>query len=386
MSDPTGDRRVRLLVIVPSLRGGGAERVMTTLLRHLDRSRFQTTLCVVDMRAAAYSGDLPDDVDVVDLRCSRVRFAVPRIVRLIRRDCPDVVLSTLGHLNIAIAAVRPLLPNGIKYIAREACVVTEYIKDSRMRTLWEWAYRHLYRRFDVVICQSRDMQDDLVRRFALPQWKTALIHNPVDLERIGSVAYERRREWQRVTLDDRPLMLVAAGRLVPQKGFDILIEALSMCRNCAPCLTILGEGPLRSTLEALAVRLGLAGRVLFAGFVRNPYAYFAGSDAFVLSSRYEGFPNVVLEALACGTRVIATPAPGGVAEIARLVGGVTVAQALDPRSLCAAIEQFAAGNVDARVPDLANVSARSIVRKYEELMLHGLGAVQPMDDDTEVRA
>lgn len=358
-----------VLFLIPTLTGGGAERVIVTLLRHLDRSRLRLVLIVVTMRDAVYRNELPEDVEVIDLNRSRVRFALPAVVRLIWRKRPDVVFSTLGHLNLALAMIRPLLPDSVRYIGREACVVSEILKEQTQRGAWDWGYRRLYPRFDVVVCQSLDMRDDLIERFAFPPAKAVIIHNPLDIERVRRLARERipaQWAWCR----DAVPHLVAAGRLSHQKGFDLLIEALALVEGACPHLTLLGEGPLRGALEQLAADRGVRDRVHFAGFQRNPYPFFAHADAFVLSSRYEGFPNVMLEALACGTPVIATPAPGGVAEIAALAGGVTLASAVGTDSLRVAIEQFLSRCRESREPlNLAPFEVSKIVGEYQQLLM-----------------
>ncbi|MGH8628939.1 MAG: glycosyltransferase, partial [Gammaproteobacteria bacterium] len=345
MADVPGTRRRRVLLLIPSLGGGGAERVFVTLLRHLDQSQFQLALAVVDSRQAAYRADVPPNVELVDLQCTRVRYALLKIVRLIWQKRPDVVFSTLGHLNLALAMLRPLLPNGVRYIGREACIVSETLKEYTHPRIWSWAYGRFYPRFDVTVCQSAYMRDDLIDHFALPPGKAVIIHNPVDIERIRRLAAEViSTDYERPASHSAAAPhLVAAGRLSHEKGFDLLIEALALCNGIRPRLTLLGEGPLRPALEQLAQQRGVGDRVRFAGFQKNPYPFFMQADAFVLSSRYEGFPNVVLEALACGTSVIAMPCPGGVAEIAELAGGVLLASAVDAESLSVAIRRFIAG-------------------------------------------
>jgi len=360
------------MFVIPTLTGGGAERVIVTLLRNLDRSKFRLALVVVNMRDAAYRADVPEDVEFIDLKYSRVRYAVPKIMRLIWQTRPDVVFSTLGHLNLALAMLRPLLPNRVRYIGRETCVVSENLKEYSQPRLWGWAYRRLYSRFDVVVCQSLDMRDDLIGHFALPPNKAVVIHNPVDIERIrrlASVADATRKERAASNSDTAP-QLVAAGRLSHQKGFDLLIEALALCNGARPRLTLLGEGPLRAALEQLAKDRGVADRVRFVGFQGNPYPFFAQADAFVLSSRYEGFPNVMLEALACGTPVIATPAPGGVAEIAGLAGGVVLASAVDAESLSVAIERFIGGKAGKVRISLTPFHVDRIVDQYQKLLIN----------------
>lgn len=356
-----------VLFLIPTLRGGGAEKVIVTLLRHLDRSKFRLTLAVADMRKAVYRDDVPEDVELVDLGCSRVRYALPKIAKHIWTRRPDVVFSTQGHLNLALSIIRPLLPNGVRYIARETCIVSEVIHDYFIPVFWCWGYRLFYSRIDTVVCQSYDMRDDLVANFAFPPNKAVVIHNPVDVERISRLAAEPSAMCLKHADAEGggdSIHLVAAGRLSHQKGFDILIGALSLCSNQSLRLTILGEGPLRGELERIAAEKGVARQVHFAGFQRNPYPFYAQADAFVLSSRFEGFPNVVLEALACGTPVIATPAPGGVREILEGLEGCAVADSVSAEGLARAIQYFPLGR--RLLPEVVKpYDVKDIVRHYE---------------------
>ena len=151
----TAPRR-HLTVLLPTLGGGGAERVIVTLLRHFDRSLFRLSLVVIDARDAVYRQDVPDDVEFIDLGCRRVRHALPRLRSLLWRTRPDLLLSTLGHMNLAIGLLRPLLPRSTRYFARETAVVSYVVAAQHPRWLWRLAYRFLYRGFDRVICQSAD--------------------------------------------------------------------------------------------------------------------------------------------------------------------------------------------------------------------------------------
>jgi glycosyltransferase involved in cell wall biosynthesis len=371
---PPESRRQMVLFLIPSLHGGGAERVITTLLQYLDKTRFELVLAVIDMRNAVYQSDLPADVELVDLDASRVRYALPKIFRLIRARRPDVVFSTLGHLNLALAVMRPILPNGPRYIARETCVVSEIINDYPFGQIWRWAYRIFYWKFDCVVCQSHDMRDDLVQNFAIPAARAIVVHNPVDIRRVrqqstASVGLERRHQALVGEPRDQ-YSLVSAGRMVRQKGFDLAIEALALCADTRVTLTLLGDGPLRSELEVLARRLGVSSRVRFVGFQRNPYPYLAHAGAYLLSSRYEGFPNVVLEALACGTPVIAVPAPGGVNEILDNMEHSIIAAAIDSHALGEAITKWASNTGRLRESSSAvdRYAVENIVQEYERLL------------------
>jgi glycosyltransferase involved in cell wall biosynthesis len=360
---------MRLLFIIPSLQGGGAEKVIVCLLRYLDRSKYDLALAVVDTNDAIFRSDVPEDVEFIDLHCSRVRFAMPKIAHMIWKQKPDVVFSTLGHLNLALAIIRPFLPNGVRYIARETIVVSLMSSAYNIPFWWNWAYRKFYNRFDTVVCQSQDMRDDLLKNFGLLEGKIVVINNPVDVVRIRLLAAEPLDTGiRRVNNTDiHTIQLVAIGRLSHQKGFDLLIEAIALCKDPRLRLTLLGDGPMRKELHRLTVERGVANQIRFAGFQINPYPFLVQADAFVLSSRFEGFPNVVLEALACGTPVIASPAPGGIREILERVKGCVIADSVTAEGLAKAIQHFPFGstlNEDVAAP----YAVELITRNYEQVL------------------
>jgi len=203
--------------------------------------------------------------------------------------------------------------------------------------------------------------------------KTTVINNPVDVMRIreladAPVAVDFAVERQVSAADIR---LLAVGRLTWQKGFDLLIEAVALCKDLSISLTVLGDGPLRSELVRLAEQCGVSDRVSFLGFQGNPYPFFRQADVFVLSSRVEGLPNVVLESLACGVPVIATPAAGGAMPLLGATGGAcVVAESVTSGSLAAAIRIWASGGrraVDQRW--LVGYGVSGVVAQYELVLL-----------------
>lgn len=359
----TCPQRLRLLVLLPTLQGGGAERVMLTLLRHLDRARFDPMLAVVDGRAADLADELPPDVAFVDLHCTRVREAVPAIVRLVRQWRPQLVLSTLSHLNLMMGLLRTLLPRAARIVGRESVVLSAGLAAERRPGLWRLGYRLFYPRLDLLICQSQAMQDDLCRNFALPQARTVVIPNPLDIERVRAQA--SAPSCPPPTAGTR---LVAVGRLAPQKGFDILLQALAACRDLPLRLDLLGQGPDEALLRAQTREMGLEDRVHFHGFTPNPYPWLRQADALVLSSRYEGLPNVVLEALACGTPVISTPVPPAL-EILSGMPHCEVARDFSVQALAHALRGWYE-RPRARMPvDVVDsYAAPAITRRYEEAL------------------
>lgn len=348
-----------VLFVVPSLGGGGAERVVLTLLKHLDRRQFSLSLVVINTRRSVHLSEVPRDVELIDFGSRRVRTALVKLMRLIRRRRPDVVFSTQGYLNLGIALIKPRLPAGTRCVARETSIVSQVLHLHRRPAILRFLYRRVYPRLDTVICQSRAMRDDLVTAYGFPADKTVIIHNPVDVEWVRARAREKA---ELVGLKPGCFNLVTAGRLNPEKGMDIVIAALALCGMPNLNLVILGEGKLRAALEARASKLGVGRQVQFAGFQPNPYPWFVHADLFVLGSRSEGFPNVALEALACGTPLVATPCESlrdlGVDATDGLLAGD-----FSPQALAGAIQQAVLRRAD------FSVSVERIRAKF------GIGAI-----------
>ena len=301
----------RVLLVSPSLRGGGAERVMVTLTRHLNRRRFDTHMAVVNAQGPLLQ-EIPDDVVFHDLQHTRVRYCIPDLLRLIWRLRPAAILTTSVHLNFPLLAIRTLLPRGTKLFVRENSLPTA--EATAMGGIRERAflYPRLYAHANTVICQSDAIMDDLQHQFKVPREKMTRIYNPVDCARIRNMARVAPNPFH----GDGP-HLVASGRLERVKGFDLLLDAVVEVRQSFPAvhLWLLGTGSLGSALAEQCERLGLTANVSFIGFESNPFPYYLNADLFVLPSRYEGLPNAMLEAMALDAPVVATDCPGGVREI-----------------------------------------------------------------------
>ena len=308
--------RKRILFLVPAFTGGvgGAERVTVTLLRHIDHNCFECHLGVAQP-GAAYLQSIPETVKVHQLHVSRMRYALPAIVRLVRSLRPQTVLSTVSYLNVMLLASRPLLPRNTRLLVREATTPSAFVAmDTPHPRLWTWLYRHLYPRADKVICLSDSMLEDMAVHFDIPREKLVRIYNPVDVGMLRQEAGSQPNPCQ----GDGP-NLVAAGRLRKEKGIDLLLDALPAVVQQFPKvrLTVLGEGPQEAELREQTARLCIDRYVDFVGFEENPWAYLSNADLFILPSRMEGMPNALLEALALGTPAVATASVGALNEIAQ---------------------------------------------------------------------
>jgi glycosyltransferase involved in cell wall biosynthesis len=361
--------KIKICFIIPTLTQGGAERVLVTLIKHLARSKFQISLMVVNMHEQMYLKEIPSDVNIIDLKSKHVRTALPKVIINLWKLKPDKVMSTIGYLNLAIGMVRPLLPKNIQFFARETIVVSERIKRIKLPKLWRFWYCHYYPLFNKVICQSRDMLVDLCDVIGDDR-NLVLINNPIDRHAITDLATIKSLDSTNFFKDKSKIYFVAAGRLIDQKGFDLLVQAVAIASDPRIKLAILGYGPLKQELLKLIERLGLEKNVFLVGYQENPYPWISQADAFILSSLYEGFPNVLLEALACQTNLISTPAPGGTKEILDKVPGCFLAEQISVDALAKSISLFIHTdriNIEESAIDIYDV--QNIVQQYEEVFL-----------------
>ena len=293
---------MNIAIVIPNLRRGGAERVVTRLAAHW-AGRHEVTMILFE-RAIEYECNAR--IISLDLPASRGPLAkilnIPRrawkLRSLLRELRPDRTIAFLESANMpAVLGGWPVTVT----VRNDPRVLFHPLE----RKLQGW----LYRRSNVrrVVCNSLRMAEAMQIEYKLQ--RADVIYNPVDPLELEGLA--------RADTPDVPgPYIVAAGRLTAQKNFPLLIRAFARSRAARKYrLVILGDGAERTALEALARKEGVAERLHLPGAVNNPFAYFRGAECFVLSSNHEGFPNVLLEALACGTPALASDCDFGPVEV-----------------------------------------------------------------------
>ncbi|WP_438317029.1 glycosyltransferase [Candidatus Caldatribacterium sp. SIUC1] len=306
---------MKLALFLPSLRGGGAERVMVNLARGFVERGLQVDL-VLAKAEGPYLSQVPKEVPVVDLGARRVLCSLPGLIRYLRREQPQAMLSALNHANIVAIWAKFLARVKTRLVVSEHSTLsfsTENAPSVRAKFM-PFLIRVFYPYADAVVAVSRGVAEDLIARTGLPAEKIKVIYNPVVTPELFTKAEEPLdHPWFR---QGEPPVVLGVGRLTKPKDFPTLIRAFALVRKERPArLMILGEGEERPNLEILVRKLGLEGEVALPGFVENPYKYMKRAAVFVLSSRWEGFGNVLVEAMALGTPVVATDCPSGPAEI-----------------------------------------------------------------------
>lgn len=305
---------MRVTIFLPSLAGGGAERSIGVIANGL-----ATRGIGVDLALAAAEGpflaEIADSVRVIDLRSASVVSAMPGLVRHLRRTAPDALLSAMGHANVVATFAHRLARSRARLVLSERAHLSSLLavhRSVRMR-LTRRLMAITYPMADRIVAVSAGVAADLATHVDASD-RIEVIYNPVVEPRLTTLATAPpTHPWLR---QRRVPTVLAVGRLIEQKDFATLLAAFAILRRARPTkLVILGEGPLRGSLTALARQLGVDADVALPGFDPNPYSAMRACDLFVLSSRFEGLPGVLIQAMACGARVVSTDCPSGPREV-----------------------------------------------------------------------
>ncbi|MGK2908827.1 MAG: glycosyltransferase [Sphingobium sp.] len=300
-----------LALYMTEFASGGVQRMNLNLAPRFMAAGFDVTFVVHEAKGALVDS-VPPGVKVHSLDAPRARNAVRPLAAYLKAARPDIIVSSLGQPNLIALLANRIAGKPSKVIVSQRNHLTR-----QAREMPDWQYKvlpFLYRQFlhhaDGIIAVSEGLADDLVVITGLPRERMTVIYNPAVPDDIDARAAEPvEHPWFTAKLP----VVIAIGRMVAVKDYATMISAVARVPEAH--LMILGEGPQLGELEAQVAQLGIAHRVAFLGFRDNPFAYLARASTFVLSSRHEGFGNVIAEALACGTPVVTTDCESGPAEI-----------------------------------------------------------------------
>jgi glycosyltransferase involved in cell wall biosynthesis len=366
------DNKFRIAFFISSLGGGGAERVILNLAKVFSRKGYQVDI-VLGRLEGDYCGQVPPGVELVDLKANRVIACLIPLIKYLVKHKPSVLLSAGHHHNLmAVWAAKLALTKTKVFISEHNTLSYSIQHQKNLRDkLLPFLMKRTYIRAEGIIAVSAGVADDLALHLGIPRSMIQVIYNPiVDEELLERAKLEVDDDWFAF---GQPPVVLSAGRLVGLKDFPLLLKSFALVRKEIDSrLMILGEGDKRPQIEALVKELGLDDVVSLPGFVENPYAYMKRARAFVLSSRWEGLPNVLIEAMACGTPVISTDCPSGPREILEdgqygLLVPVGNEKAMAEAILKVLKNQPQQDKWSKRVEEF---SVERITSKYLDLMLH----------------
>ena len=367
----TSQTRFHLAFFLPSLVGGGAERVILTLIQEYCQRGHQVDL-ILAKATGVFLSEVPNSVRIYDCDADRVLFAIPALVRYLREKRPDSILSAMEHSNVATAAAVFISRVPVKLVLSTHTNLDSVMRNAKTikaRFTKYWIYP-FYHYADRLVAVSAGVADGLVKLLNLSPKKISIIYNPVVTQQLlVNMTAKCNHEW--FNSRDVPV-IVAVGRLTEAKDYPTLIAAFAKAKSVRPLrLLILGDGELRGLLENFIDSLGLTKNdIQLHGFVDNPYSYMRSADLFVISSSWEGFGNVLAEALACGVKVVSTDYISGAREILENGRWGIIVPIGNINKLAEAIidELSATNRVDASAYAQNHFGVKLIADKYLEIL------------------
>lgn len=302
-----------IALYLPTLRGGGAERVMVMLANGFAERGHRVDL-VLTRAEGPYLPEVAKQIRIVDLDRDRVLASLLPLARYLRQERPDAMLSALNHANVIAIMARKLTQAPTRLVVSEHSNPTRALAGGGIKRIMRSLMRRCYPQADAIVCVSQGIRGEMINQLRLPQEKLYTIYNPLDIDRIHRMMQESvEHPW--FSRHDGPVVL-AAGRLTAAKDYPTLLRAMKLLRQSLPVrLVILGQGEEEAALKHLTAELGIIDCVSFVGFQRNPYNWMHACDLYVMSSAWEGLPGALMEALACGAKIVSTDCPTGPAEI-----------------------------------------------------------------------
>jgi glycosyltransferase involved in cell wall biosynthesis len=327
----------RIALFLPDLRGGGAERVMLNIARALSERGVRVDIVLAE-RQGEYLDHVPASIRIVDLHSKRILQSTGPLAKYLRDEKPDALISALSHVNaIALVARQMARTNTRVIISLHNTMSVEAASETGWKQkIVPAVTRALASKADAVVAVSGGVADDYAHLIGIPRDRIDVIYNPViSPEMLAKSGEPVDHPW---FAPGEPPVILGVGRLNPQKDFATLLKAFAKVRKQRPArLLILGQGEERAALESLAEELALGADVSLPGFAKNPFAYMSKAAVFALSSRFEGLPTVLIEALACGCPVVATDCPSGPSEILKGVPSGRLAPVGDPGKFAEAL-------------------------------------------------
>lgn len=378
-----GKRKIKLLYFHPTIVFGGAERTTTTLLKGLDKAVFDVLFVTkkgifppLPVKEAIYIDDLgiSDGFKGVDSLIKDTKI----MIQFIKKETPDIVFGMLHYACIMLSLVKIFLRNKVKVTISprtpSKTAINFYFKEKTLKkALWNFMVKFFCQHSDCIVVASDGLKEECISKYKAKRNKIVTVNNSIDVQSIERLSMES------VNRKDSPdnFVISTAGRVAAEKNMEVLIKAFAMLRKDLKAkLWIIGDGPEMPYLESLAASLNVVNDVDFLGFQDNPYKFIRRSDVFVHTSLFEGFGNIILEAMACGVPVIATDCPFGPREIISNMNNGILVPVSDEMALMEAIktvledEDMRRSFVEEAYKRILDFPTERMVSQYEDIFLN----------------
>jgi len=308
----------KIIFVLPSLAGGGAEKKAIILLNYFYKCEYSLSLVLFKKEGVRFE-EIPEGIEIIDFKKKHPSGVFKLIIKLgllFKKERPDKVISFIEYSNVITLIAKVLFHIRCEIIISEESLPQFYLENARFKHIRKFLMPYFYNIADIIVCGTDYLKDYISHLRRVDKDKVIRIYNPINIENIQKLSKEK---VDHPFLEKRRQgfnLIIAVGRISYEKRYDVLLEAFAkIIKEVNAGLLILGDGDLLPQLLELKDKLQIGENVDFIGYVSNPYAWMANSDLFIMTSQWEGFGNVIIEAMAVGTPVVSSDCPFGPKEI-----------------------------------------------------------------------
>ena len=357
----------KIVFTLPTLQGGGAEKVISNIASNLNKSKYDVYVVVFDLTKQKFLKN--QKIKIINLNSKKISLGLLNFIKIINNLNPDVLLSSVGHLNLFVSVIRIFLPKKLKVITRESNFLSQNIKLQSSYYIMKILYKLFYNNVDQVLVFSKKHKLDMIKNTNVNYKKIKIIPNPLDFENIKKLSKVKIKKKFKKLFYHQKLKYVFVGSLSFQKGIDIFIESLSYINNKNFVFNIIGSGSEKNNLLKLSKNRKMSEKINFIPYQNNPYPYILKSDVFIMCSRFEGMSNTVLETLSLNKPIIFLNNTGASTELLKKAKNTYSINSNNPFFISKKLSQYKLTKIKYSNFDIIKkFRIKKILEKYEKLL------------------
>ena len=358
----------KIVFTLATLQGGGAEKVISSIALNIDKKKYEVIIVVFDLSGQCYlkNKNKNKNIKIINLKSKKVSTGIFNFIKTIRRVNPDILISSISHLNLFISLIKFFLPKKLKLVARESNFLSENIKFQSNYFIMKILYKIFYDNLDQLIVFSQKHKLDIIHNTNINYKKIKIIENPIDFNLINKLSKKKIESKYNKFFSKKLTKFVYVGSLSFQKGLDIFIKSLALVEKENFIFNIIGSGSEKNNLKKLVRDKKLLKKINFISFKKNPFPYIRMSDVFVMCSRFEGMSNTVLEALSLDKSILYLDNTGASTDLLRKSKNSYPIKSNDPFFISKKINQYKkSDNKISNYNIIKKLRLNNILRKYE---------------------
>ena len=358
----------QIFFVIPTLQGGGAEKVISNLVLNFDKKKYKVSVVVFDLSKQIYLKN--KNIKIFHLGNKKITLGLYSFLKVINVNKPDLIISTVSHLNLYISIIKYFFPKKTKVIVRESNFISKNIYLQASSTLFKILYRIFYNNVDISLVFSKKHKLDILKNTNIKKHKIKIIGNPVNINLIQNLSKKKiSTKYKKFFVKKKIIKFIYVGSLSYQKGLDILINSLAYLDKSKFILNIIGQGSEKRRLKELVLEKKLNNNINFLPYLINPFPLITNSDAYVMFSRFEGMSNIILEVLALNKPIIYLNNSGASTEILKNVNSSYIINSKEPFKIAKKIKMFRSKNFYSSNNNiLKKFDIKEIIKKYENII------------------